>query len=211
MQENSKDIESQILEAAKTVFIQKGYDATKMGDIAKEVGISRTALHYYFRTKETLFGAIFGQLLDEFLPNISLILEKEGTLLEKLPLLIDQYVTIISKNPSFPIFLVNEVNRDYEHLLATILKNNNQLKPMNKLKEQVLKEMEEGKLRKMPLLDIISTYVSLIVFPMLVRLPVTQLFFEDNKEEYQQFFIRRKEVIYDILYKFLAPERNKLT
>ncbi|MCC8133931.1 MAG: hypothetical protein LIP04_10465 [Tannerellaceae bacterium] len=63
----------------------------------------------------------------------------------------------------------------------------------------------------MPLLDIISAYVSLIVFPMLVRLPVTQLFFEDNKEEYQQFFIRRKEVIYDILYKFLAPERNTLT
>lgn len=84
MQENSKGIESQILEAAKTVFVRKGYDATKMGDIAKEVGVSRTALHYYFRTKETLFGAIFGQLLNEFLPNISLILEKEGTLLEKL-------------------------------------------------------------------------------------------------------------------------------
>lgn len=43
--EELQDMESRIIEAAKRVFVRKGYEATKMGDIALEVGISRTALH----------------------------------------------------------------------------------------------------------------------------------------------------------------------
>lgn len=45
-------MENRILEAAKQVFVRKGYEATKMGDVAAEAGIGRTALHYYYRTKE---------------------------------------------------------------------------------------------------------------------------------------------------------------
>lgn len=40
-------MENRILEAAKQVFVRKGYEATKMGDVAAEAGIGRTALHYY--------------------------------------------------------------------------------------------------------------------------------------------------------------------
>ena len=47
-------MENRILEAAKQVFVRKGYEATKMGDVAAEAGIGRTALHYYYRTKEML-------------------------------------------------------------------------------------------------------------------------------------------------------------
>ena len=46
--EELQDMESRIIEAAKRVFVRKGYEATKMGDIAADVGISRTAMHYYF-------------------------------------------------------------------------------------------------------------------------------------------------------------------
>ena len=63
-------MENRILEAAKQVFVRKGYEATKMGDVAAEAGIGRTALHYYYRTKEMLFDAIFDQLIDALLPNL---------------------------------------------------------------------------------------------------------------------------------------------
>jgi AcrR family transcriptional regulator len=39
-----------------------------MADIAAEVGLTRPAMHYYFRTKERLFQAIFGDILMSFLP-----------------------------------------------------------------------------------------------------------------------------------------------
>ena len=49
--EENNNMERRIIEAAKLVFVRKGYEATTMVDIAAEVGINLTALHYYFRTK----------------------------------------------------------------------------------------------------------------------------------------------------------------
>ena len=48
------EMEPRIIEAAKRVFVRKGYEAATMSDVAAEVGIGRTALHYYYRTKEIL-------------------------------------------------------------------------------------------------------------------------------------------------------------
>ena len=121
--EELQDMESRVIEAAKRVFVRKGYEATKMGDIALEVGISRTAMHYYFRTKEMLFDAIFGQLMDALLPNIGVIVSEPTSFLEKIPKIVEQYTAMIQANPLFPIFVVNEFNRDPEHLYKTILKD----------------------------------------------------------------------------------------
>ena len=70
------EMEPRIIEAAKRVFVRKGYEAATMSDVAAEVGIGRTALHYYYRTKEILFDAIFGQLLSSLLPNIDRVLDE---------------------------------------------------------------------------------------------------------------------------------------
>ena len=37
------EMESRIIEAAKRVFVRKGYEAATMSDVAAEVGIGRTA------------------------------------------------------------------------------------------------------------------------------------------------------------------------
>ncbi|MEG0326295.1 MAG: helix-turn-helix domain-containing protein [Cellulosilyticaceae bacterium] len=46
---------AQIQEAAIKVFAYRGFTATKIGDIAKEVGISVGLLYHYFSSKEELF------------------------------------------------------------------------------------------------------------------------------------------------------------
>jgi AcrR family transcriptional regulator len=48
----------QIIEGARTVFLSRGFDASSMGDIAKEAGVSKGTLYVYFKNKEELFGAI---------------------------------------------------------------------------------------------------------------------------------------------------------
>ena len=48
--EQTENIESRIIEAAKQEFIKKGFEQTSMSDIAAVVGINRPTLHYYFRT-----------------------------------------------------------------------------------------------------------------------------------------------------------------
>ena len=57
--EQTENIESRIIEAAKQEFIKKGFEQTSMSDIAAVVGINRPTLHYYFRTKDKMFQAVF--------------------------------------------------------------------------------------------------------------------------------------------------------
>ena len=45
----------QILDGAYRQFMRQGFDATSMGDIAKEAGVSKGTLYVYFDSKERLF------------------------------------------------------------------------------------------------------------------------------------------------------------
>src|SRR5437879_6763477 len=47
-----------ILEAARSVFAEKGYHDARMEDIAEMVGVSKRTLYLYFENKEELFTAI---------------------------------------------------------------------------------------------------------------------------------------------------------
>jgi len=206
--EEKNDMESRIIEAAKVVFVRKGYEATKMGDVAAEAGISRTALHYYFRTKEMLFNAIFGQLMGLLLPNIGIIMDEQSTILEKMPKIIEQYMVAIHKNPLFPIFVINEMNRDPEHLYRAVLKNSARIEPVLRLQQQILEEMDKGLIKKRPLAETASTLLSLIIFPLLIKNPLTTVFLEGDQEAYEKFLIDRKELILGVMYHLMAPDRN---
>lgn len=202
-------MENRIIEAAKVVFVRKGYEATKMGDVAAEAGISRTALHYYFRTKEMLFEAIFGQLMGRLLPNISAVMDEPTTILEKLPRIIDEYLATVRRNPLFPVFVINEMNRDPEHLYHTVLKNPARLKPILQLREQTLDEMEKGLLKKRPLADVASTVLSLVVFPFLMRHPLTTVFLHGERDAFDAFIDKRGGLVREIMSYLLTPDNKQ--
>ncbi|GHT33279.1 TetR family transcriptional regulator [Bacteroidia bacterium] len=203
--EENMNMEERIIEAAKLVFVRKGYKATTMVDIAAEVGISRTALHYYFHTKEVMFEAIFAQLIGTLLPNIDMIMDEENTILEKLPAFIDAYLAALLQNQLFPLFVINEMNRDPAHLFSAVVKNISQIQPLIRLQSQLLDEMERGLLNKVPLEDVVSTFIGLIIFPILVRNPLVTVFMNGEDGAFDKFISRRKQLIYDVIYHLLAP------
>ncbi len=49
----------QIMEGARAVFLEQGFDASSMGEIARRAGVSKGTLYVYFESKEELFHAIF--------------------------------------------------------------------------------------------------------------------------------------------------------
>jgi AcrR family transcriptional regulator len=48
----------QITRAALSAFAEKGYDGTRVTDVARRAGVSKGLLYLYFRTKEELFKAV---------------------------------------------------------------------------------------------------------------------------------------------------------
>ncbi|MEW2359455.1 TetR/AcrR family transcriptional regulator [Spirillospora sp. NPDC029432] len=54
-----------ILRAAVELFNRKGYDATSVGDLAKELGLTKPAIYHHVTSKEQLLGQALDDALDE--------------------------------------------------------------------------------------------------------------------------------------------------
>ena len=52
---------AQILEAAKKCFVQKGFAATRMDDVASAAHLSKGGLYFHFKSKDDLMVAVVGQ------------------------------------------------------------------------------------------------------------------------------------------------------
>lgn len=172
------DMERRIIQAAKQVFIEKGYEKAGMSDIAACVGINRPALHYYFRTKERMYEAVFADILLSFIPAIHNIILQDKSVPDRIAELVDVYFDVFRKEPNFPIFMAQEVRRDAAHMLDTINKVGIS-QYATRIKEWLQAEMKNGTIREMPIEFIFYTFYGLVVFPFLAR-PLAEIAFDNN-------------------------------
>ena len=189
MEENAT-LEQKIIDAARSEFINRGFDKTSMSDIAAAAGINRTALHYYFRTKERMFQAVFGSIMLTILPRIQLIFDEDIPLMDKFSKVLDEYFLIFSENPSLPLFIVGEINRDVAHLLdaGRALNLDSYLFSIGQV---IMREMEQGNIREMPLPMILIMFMSQVTFPFLTKNLLDNLFFSEEPE-FRQFLAQWK-------------------
>ena len=200
----TENIESRIIEAAKQEFIEKGFEQTSMSDIAAVVGINRPTLHYYFRTKDKMFQAVFASIVSNFLPHIDAIFSKQEPFEKKLGEIIDVYFDIFTANPLLPKFIIGEIHRDVDHLIDTfyILKFDQYLHHIGELLQQ---EIDRNHLKKVPLQFIFMTFYSQLTFPFLSHNLSKRLFFHDNPEEYTRFLAEWKQHIIAQINRLLYP------
>ena len=74
----------QILDAALTVFSQKGYHATNVSDVAAQAGVSQGTIYWYFESKEELFTAAMLSVFTDLGQETVASLEAYETASEKL-------------------------------------------------------------------------------------------------------------------------------
>lgn len=51
-------VREQLIDSAAALFESKGFDQTSMNDIARELGLVRSAVYHYFRSKEEILAAL---------------------------------------------------------------------------------------------------------------------------------------------------------
>ncbi len=64
----------QIIEAARKVFLRKGYYDTHMDDIVKESRLSKGALYWYYKSKRDVFNAIYRLWFEQMLKDLDKVL-----------------------------------------------------------------------------------------------------------------------------------------
>ncbi len=160
------NIENKIIEVARTTFLKKGFSNTSMSDIATEVGLTRPAMHYYFRTKERLFQAVLGDILLKFLPRIRDYISSEMPLEEKIEIIVETYTEILQRSPELPFFMVGEIKRDVETIISIV--RNSEIPDFGQsIHDAIVAEIDAGRMRRMPVMDIVYTFYGLMMFPYL--------------------------------------------
>lgn len=76
--------EDMILQAARKRFAYYGFSKVTMDEIAKDVGMGKASLYYYFPTKEDLFKAVISHEQDEFIQQAQTFLKTNIAVAEKL-------------------------------------------------------------------------------------------------------------------------------
>jgi len=61
---NPEETRRRILDAAEAEFARKGYDGTRLRDVALAVGVHHALLHHYFKDKEGLFRAVLERAIE---------------------------------------------------------------------------------------------------------------------------------------------------
>lgn len=196
MTNSDKNTEKKILDAAKTVFIEKGFDGARMQEIADEAGINKALLHYYFRSKEKLFDAIFREAFQQFIPRVAEIVTTDKSLFEKLDFFIDTYLAMLSNNPHLPSFVIHEINRNPEKIINMF--KNSGISPEHLIRS-IVKEVKTGSARMVDPMHLIINIIGMCLFPYIGK-PILQGFlFANDTKAYQKFLNERNKEIKSIV------------
>ncbi|MEQ9405607.1 MAG: TetR/AcrR family transcriptional regulator [Cyclobacteriaceae bacterium] len=188
--------EGQILEAAKNVFQRKGMDGSRMQEIADEAGINKALLHYYYRSKQMLFEAVFKNAFSLMAPQLNGILNDDSTIEDKIRHFTHNYLTFMNKHPYLPKFIIHEVNRNPEFILN--LRNVTGFPNLDKFKKQVESEVENGTIKPISAEQLFINIMALNIFPFIAT-PLIKAFVNIDDKSFKQLMEDRKTEVADFI------------
>jgi AcrR family transcriptional regulator len=205
---NKKDdnqTEKAILEAADKDITQKGFAAARMEDIAKEAGINRALLHYYFRSKGKMFELIFQQRVGIFFSGLGQIMSSEKPLLEKIQAIVEHEITVLLAHPYLPIFVLQELNQNPQRMFA--IAENAGAHPsllLKKFSVEVRAGIKAGTIRETDPAQLFMSIMGMAIYPFVAQ-PVLKVILEKDEAGFENVMRQRKKEITDFIIHALKP------
>ncbi|GGN02211.1 TetR family transcriptional regulator [Dyadobacter beijingensis] len=197
----SEKSEDKIREAAKRVFLKKGFDGTTSRDIAKEADMNIALTNYYFRSKEKLFLEIFKDVLEEYFQNMLAILNKDIDIKAKISELIDHDFEMMKREPDLIIFIMNEIHKSPQRLFPdmSIFRQVRE----TYLKKQLEEGVANGTLRPMQLENILPLIKCGVEFIFMGR-EIHKELFQMSDAEFANYAQEQKEHIKAMVCNYLV-------
>lgn len=196
-----QNTEKRILKAAEEEFLKKGFSAARTTSIAEEAGVTHAMLHYYYRTKEKLFGKVIDEKLSSLAETFLISVDTDSSLTECVKHAVENHFDFVRTNPLLPRFLVNEVFSNDKlmellktrvgHIAANVIKI---------LQRKIDKAAADGECRRIDAITLMLDIVSLNVFPLLAAPMVCKVKEIATTQEFEEFLdTRKKENVKTIL------------
>jgi len=202
MTETDKQTEEKIFDAATDVFTEKGMDGARMQDIANHAGINKALLHYYYRSKDRLFDAVFEKIAGKIFSKFAPVFDENLTLEDKIRFFFKEHITFLQDNPRLPSFVLNEINRNPARI-KRVIRNLDIDKLWYTLSSQHKEELERYKISKESIPQLMTTIVAISVFPFAAR-GIFEAIFEKLGIDFDTYLDERKKYAADFVIKAIT-------
>jgi TetR/AcrR family transcriptional regulator len=197
MTDTDKQTEEKIFEAATEVFIEKGMDGTRMQDIANRAGINKSLLHYYYRTKDHLFNAVFEMIAGQVFRKFAPMLDENLTLEEKIRFFFREHIAFLQKNPRLPSFILNELNRHPERI-KKLIKSLDVNKLWTTMEAQHKEELEKYNITRENIPQLMTSIAAMSVFPFAAKALISSIM-DKMGYDFEDYIEKRKEYAADFV------------
>lgn len=201
----TKPSEELILNAAVKVFTRKGYAGARMEEIAKEAGINRALLHYYFRDKETMFNIIFETRFKEFFTGMFGVFQSNASLTEKIRSIIDHEITVLSKHPDLARFVIMEIAQQPDRLIQFGQKLGlNPRMMLQNFQNEIQQNVLEGKIRPVDGRQLLMNIISICIYPFVAK-PIIKTMMQMDENTFMDLMEKRKKEAYEFIINAITP------
>jgi len=136
-----------ILKAAEPLFASRGFDATRLEDVAEVVGIRRASIVYYFRDKPALYDAVledaFAGLRDRLAP--ALLADREPAAC--IEAAVAAWIDYLGERPTFGRLLLREAAEARPERRAPLLEK---IEPLHALARRFLESRRGDGMPRLP-------------------------------------------------------------
>ena len=155
-----------ILRAAAQEFAQHGIAGARTDAIAREAGVNKALLYYYFRDKETLHGAVLDNAFGGLKNTVFQVLDSNLPTREKMLAYAGAYFDFVASNQLYPRLMQREMMRAREgqspHIDQVIKKY---IRPIfSRVSELIQKGIAEREFRPVNPAHFVPSMVAMIVF-----------------------------------------------
>ena len=196
--------EQRILDAARKLFIVKGYQGTTMEDIAKEANVNKAALHYYYRSKNKLFNLIFDEVLTLINTNLTNTLNANIGFEDKIKQIVAAYIDILIKHPYFPDFVIHELTSNPERIEKIVKRHNLFFRSFLRFQIEIKKELKYRNISNIKPFELVLNIASLCVFPFLSKPIITRVSDLFDETQFEKLMNKRKTDIADSIIRSMA-------
>ncbi|RKS02967.1 TetR/AcrR family transcriptional regulator [Flavobacterium sp. 102] len=192
----TENTENEILIAAKEIFQQKGMAGARMQEIADKAKINKALLHYYYRSKQLLFEAVFKSAFSLLAPQLNKVLNDDSDLFEKIRKFTENYVSFVIKHPYLPNFVIQELNKNPEFVKK--LRSEKKFPSIEKFKLQVSDAIIQGIIKPIEAEQLFINIISLNIFPFIGE-PLLMTLVNVDKESYNKILENRKTEVAEFI------------
>lgn len=186
-----------IINTAKNLFFKEGKFNATTQEIADAAGVNRTLINYYFRSRNALFDLVFEEGKKEDERRQRMIVMSDLPIREKLELFVDYFLAQAKTYPYREVYMLTHMIKDE----CCVYDKKEHIKYMTeKFYVELEEEMKKGTIQKMPPIQFMLNFISMLIFPVAMR-PFLQNNFELDDQEYDKVLSERKEVILKTVFK----------